>query len=236
MHKHIYNLDTLYKEDAISYYLLGAFMTDGCIYKRKDRSNTYCVTLTSKDKDWLELINQFICPNKRLLQHGQNCYRLMYMSSDMANWFMSKGCGERKSLTLQLPLVPKQYLPDFIRGCWDGDGSLSFSKSANKGKSWQSQANLTSGSLDFCTKLSDLLNDRDIKCSVYSHGKKQRIIEGRKILSNPCWRVVLSGGGSVYNLVKLIYPANVLAMPRKNKIAQDIISFREHNFMSSITL
>lgn len=207
-------------------------MTDGCVHQSKDRPNRKSATLTSKDKDWLEAVNQYICPNKPLLKHGLNCYRLMYMSTSMADWFISHGCGPRKSLTLQFPKLPEQYLPDFIRGCWDGDGSLSFTKSGNKGKTWQCQANLTSGSLSFCRTLTETLNDQDIKCRLYPYGKEQRKIEGRLITSNPCWRVVLSGGGSVYKLVKWLYPTNTpyLVMPRKYMIAQSIISFREANF------
>lgn len=117
-----YNLQTFYNEDNISYYLLGAFMSDGCVYKRKNRPNSKIVTLTSKDKDWLELINNIICPDKPILKHGKNCYRLMYMSSDLGTWLESKGCSSAKSLTLQFPNIPSKYLSDFIRGCWDGDG------------------------------------------------------------------------------------------------------------------
>jgi hypothetical protein len=231
MNKHIYNLETFYKENAISYYLLGAWITDGCIHKSKDRPNRKSTTLTSKDKDWLELINQYICPAKPLLKHGLNCFRLMYCSTEMADWFIQKGCHERKSLTIKFPKVPQKYMADFIRGCWDGDGSLSFTKSGNKGKTWQSQANLTSGSLSFCKKLTKILNKQGIKCSIYVHGSPQRKIEGRLITSNPCWRVVLSGGGSVYNLVKLLYPKDsLLSMPRKYELAQKIIQFREEKF------
>jgi hypothetical protein len=233
MNKHTYNTQTFYNEDAITYYLLGAWITDGCISISKDRPNRKSITLTSKDKDWLEIVNLYISPNKPLLNHGLNCYRLMYNSTELADWFIKHGCGPRKSLTLQFPNVPKQYLPDFIRGCWDGDGSISHTKSANHGKSWQSQANLTSGSLSFCEELASILNSYDIKCRVRSHGSPGRKIEGRLIASNPCWRVVLSGGGSVYNLAKLLYKNETqISMPRKNKIAQNIILFREANFSS----
>lgn len=231
MNKYLYNLETFYNENAVSYYLLGAWISDGCIYKSKDRPNRKSVTLTSKDKDWLEIINQIISPNKPLLKHGKNCYRLMYCSTAMADWFIAHDCDEHKSLTLKFPKVPKRYLADFLRGCWDGDGSLCFTKSGNKGKSWQAQANLTSGSQSFCKEMAKILTQHNVKCRVYPHGKGQRKIEGRPITSNTCWRVVISGGGSVYNLVKLLYASEAeISMPRKNKIAQEIIQFRETHF------
>jgi hypothetical protein len=236
MNKYNYNLNTFYNEDANSYYLLGAFMTDGCIYTRKNRPNSKIATLTSKDEDWLKIINSKICPEKPLLNHGLNCFRLMYMSSELCNWFESKGCYQQKSLTLTMPKVPVEYLYDFIRGCWDGDGSLSFTKSANKGTSYQAQANLTSGSLKFCEQLASLLNQENIKCSVKEHNFANKKIEGREITSNNCWRVVLSGGGSVYNLVKNLYTTNQISMPRKYNLAQNIIDWRESNFKITDTV
>jgi len=221
--KYNYNFQTFYKEDFLSYYLLGAFITDGCIYISKDRPNKKCIDLTSKDKDWLEIINKYICPDKPILKHGKNCYKLTCYSTELANWFISKGCGPRKSLIVNFPNIPIQFLSDFIRGCWDGDGSLSFTKSGNGGKNYQRQANLTSGSLSFCNSLCEELNKLNIKCKVKNHGRSFREIEGRILKPSNCFRVVISGGESTYNLCKLLYSENKISMPRKQKIAQDII-------------
>ena len=199
-------------------------MTDGCVYVRKNRPNSLVVTLTSKDKDWLETINQYICPNKPLLKHGLNCYRLMYMSSDMGNWLISHGCGARKSLILQFPDIPIKYLGDFIRGCWDGDGSLSHTKSANKGRNWQRQANLTSGSKEFCQSMSDHLTSLEVKNKITPHGNHERKIDGRVLQPSMSWRVVVSNGNSTYNLCKSIYEDCIISMPRKQKIAESIIA------------
>jgi hypothetical protein len=224
MNKHDYNLKSFYDEDAISYYLLGAFMTDGCVHKSKNRPNRKSITLTSKDMDWLEAINQHISPNKPLLKHGERCFRLMYNSTKLADWLISKGCDERKSLTLQFPNVPPKYLPDFIRGCWDGDGSISFTMSGNGGTTYQRQANLTSGSIAFCQAMTDALNNNGVRCNVKPHKVPERQIDGRTLKASVSWRVVLTSGKSTYDLVKLIYyPTCPLAMPRKMNIAQRII-------------
>ncbi len=44
--KHKYNENIFTDENEISYYLLGVFLTDGCMKKTS-------VSLFSKDKDWL---------------------------------------------------------------------------------------------------------------------------------------------------------------------------------------
>ena len=208
---------------------MGAWISDGCIYKSKDRPNRKIVTLTSKDKDWLESINQYICPEKPLLNHGKNCYRLMYNSTGLAEWFISNQCDSQKSLTVKFPNIPKKYLKDFIRGCWDGDGSLSFTKSGNKGKNYQRQANLTSGSLEFCNELSAVLNKLSIKNKVIPHGRHLRKIDGRILQPSNSWRVILTSGQSTYNLCKQIYENSSLSMPRKQNIAEAIIAEWEIN-------
>jgi len=221
MNKYNYNLDTLNKLDNISYYLLGSFITDGCIYIRKDRSNTKITTLTSKDKNWLELINNIICPEKPILNHGKNCYRLMYCSTEISNWFIDHGCLPNKSLSTYIPNIPNPYIKDFIRGCWDGDGSISFTKTKTDG--YQRQANITSGSKLFCENMSKILTEMEIKNKVYTHTLQtdKRQIEDR-VIKGASYRCILSNGEAVYKLCK--FYENNFAMPRKKDIALKIIN------------
>lgn len=226
MNHYTYNVNVFYNNDAISYYLLGAFMSDGHIHIRKNRKNAKYVTLTSKDQDWLILINNLICPEKPLLKKGKNCYYLMYNSTKIADWLIANKCTSKKSTTLEFPNVPIEYLSDFIRGVWDGDGSLSFTKSGNKNKNYQRQANLTCASLSFCTELAKILNINNIKCNIRIHSAKgsKRIIENRILISTTnCYRIILSSGRAVYNLCKLMYNNNI-CMPRKFLVAQNIIT------------
>jgi len=226
MNKYNYNLEVFYNENEFSYYLLGAYMTDGCIYAFKNRENKKAVSLVSKDKDWLDVLTQYICPKKPLIKKN-NCYILSCYSYKIANWLENNGCTQRKSLTLKFPKnIPNKYMPFFIAGCWDGDGSLSFTKrNDTKSLCFQRQANLTSGSLEFCNDLSKFLLQNGIKNSVKEHGGKERIIEGRKIPPTFCYRVVLDSGKQVYNLCKYMYKDTFdFYMPRKYKLAKQIIN------------
>jgi len=54
-HKHTYKAEAFYNENELSYYLLGAFITDGCVHQ-----NRRVVSINSKDYDWLFDINQLI--------------------------------------------------------------------------------------------------------------------------------------------------------------------------------
>jgi len=129
--KYHYNLDLFYCEDALSYYLLGAYMTDGCISITKDHSA--CITLSSKDRNWLNAVAQLICPELPIkMHHNHKCWDIKIHSYELAQWFISKGCTPKKSLTLKFPDVPNKFIPDFIRGIIDGDGTIILTKFKRK--------------------------------------------------------------------------------------------------------
>lgn len=229
MIKHEYNLQTFYNEDKISYYLLGAFMADGCVYIVKNR-NKKQVSLVSKDDEWLYAMNKYISPNKKLERKSENCNMIQYNSTAIGDWLISKGCVPKKSLILDFPEVPKEFLPDFIRGCWDGDGTVSFNKSCNGGANYNRDAYLTCGSLIFCNKMSIKLLELGIKSKVIEHNCPERKIENRILKPSKNWRVKI-WGENTYKFCKIIYGNNPeIYMNRKYIIAIDLINQWENVF------
>lgn len=61
------------------------------------------------------------------------------------------GVYQNKSKTAQFPNVPKEYMPDFVRGYFDGDGHVTKSHG-------QIQFGFTCGSIDFIQGLSTILS------------------------------------------------------------------------------
>ena len=121
--KYTYNINAFLHEDAISYYLLGAFMTDGCIHTVKSRQSVRYATFDSSELDWMIKLRDIISPNHTIFKE-RTTHRLAIHNNTITDWLISKGCTPRKSLTLQYPKIPDEYLPDFLRGCWDGDGCI----------------------------------------------------------------------------------------------------------------
>jgi intein/homing endonuclease len=60
------------------------------------------------------------------------------------------GVKPRKSLNIRFPTVPDDFLKDFIRGVFDGDGSVYFEK---RSMSYPVRASFVSSSQDFIEKL-----------------------------------------------------------------------------------
>lgn len=123
-------------------YILGFFYADGCNYKPK---STISMSLQEEDVYILERIRREIGSERELdfLDYSnkhdfgyiyKNQYRLLLFSSYMCNSLENKGMLQNKSLILQFPnedILPKELIRHFIRGYFDGDGSVTFSENGN---------------------------------------------------------------------------------------------------------
>lgn len=131
-----YNLNEHYF-DAIDTpnkaYILGLLYSDGCNYEPK---NTISISLQEDDKELLDLVRKEIGSEKELEyidysnKHDfgynyKNQYRLLIFSSHMSRELHNKGVVANKSLKIDFPkwLDPSLF-PHFIRGVYDGDGSV----------------------------------------------------------------------------------------------------------------
>lgn len=220
--KYDYNLAAFYDENDLSYYLLGAFMTDGCVYK--NNKNTFACQLSSRDREWLDTIKELIGSNLRIHTFKKNYYGIRIIRNDIASWFMSHGCVPRKTLTLKMPAVPQQYMPDFLRGCIDGDGSIGtyFNKDSTK-----RTCCLISASKEFLDGVQKYLHLQDIKSGITE--KKQgrpAIINGKPIIQKHKCYCLYTTGINCFKLLHLIYyPEHKISLARKYGLAKEIISF-----------
>jgi intein-encoded DNA endonuclease-like protein len=216
--KYNYNLDVFYRENALSYYLLGVFMTDGNINVRPNR---ILPSLKSKDLDWLTLIRDQICPDLKILKEkNTNCYALQIYSTQLGRWLISRGCTANKSLSLRMPNVPEEYFFDFLRGCLDGDGTVAmYSKNTRT-------IRLHSSSKQFIYAINEKLLNFGISSRIvcippYTH---KSTIQGRIIeYKNPYYKLLLTGKQCIKLANLAYYPNNALSMPRKQKVANILI-------------
>lgn len=107
-------------------YWLGFLFADGY---NDERRGYIEVALASKDKEHLEKFKQAIeseHPIADRLIKKSLVVRLMFCSRKMSNDLASHGCVQAKSLILEFPdSVPEELVHHFIRGYFDGDGSVS---------------------------------------------------------------------------------------------------------------
>lgn len=114
-------------------YWLGFIAADGCVYKRKNSGNFLSFNLNIKDKEHLNKFLKAINSSAKIKQkegtgfgEGTTIAHLEINSTFMVNDLENLGIVPRKSLILKPPIgkiEEKYYLP-YIKGYFDGDGSI----------------------------------------------------------------------------------------------------------------
>jgi hypothetical protein len=100
-------------------YILGFWFADGCI----KGGNRFTISQHKDDRYLLEKILISMESNYKISIY-KNMATLNICSRDIVEDIKSLGGTERKSLCCKMPFVPSEYLPDFVRGLWDGDGTI----------------------------------------------------------------------------------------------------------------
>ncbi len=105
-----------------------------------------------------------------------------FMRKEMMDDLSKIGLTQRKSLTMQFPMVPENHKRHFIRGCWDGDGGFSVNPMSPMG-------HYTCGSKEFIEKIVDELYQVGIvRRQIDKASHEERLFCGKNIL----WALILS--------------------------------------------
>lgn len=118
-------------------YILGLWYADGTVYEK-----TNCIKIDLIDKEILEKIKDTIEYNGEIKKYVQgkkrfygieyeckDSYRLSLSSSQLKNRLIELGCVPNKSSILRFPRkeqVPDKFIKDFIRGYFDGNGTIGY--------------------------------------------------------------------------------------------------------------
>ena len=184
-------------------YWLGFLYADG--YINRDR-NSIELSLAECDLEHLEKFKSFTeCENEIKYRPNQKAYRLVIYSQKIVDDLIKLGCTQAKSLTLQFPTesqVPSHLIQHFMRGYFDGDGSVSSIK-ANKGNSYQLRFSILG--------TSDFLNDYEsILLNVLNREKgNKRQSEGQ------AFSVSYNGNKQAKNFFNFLYNNATIYLERK---------------------
>lgn len=109
-------------------YVLGYFVADGCIAVAKGRKNPFTFNITSADKKHLERIKKAIRSThkicNKLVDENSKGFQIQIRNQALVRDLMGLGSTPRKTYNLQPINVPNKYFPDFVRGFFDGDGTV----------------------------------------------------------------------------------------------------------------
>lgn len=122
-------------------YFLGLLFADGCIVDTQAYQKSLTISLQERDsyilykmKKYLNYQGNITFKKRKQLQHKDQ-ETLNITSDKLCNDLINLGCTPKKSLTLEFPngKIPDHLMRHFIRGLFDGDGSIASQKTYKKG-------------------------------------------------------------------------------------------------------
>lgn len=143
-------------------YVLGYFVADGCIHIDKKRKNkSFIFNITSVNLRHLYKIRKILGSNHKISKKfGSNIYKTGYQiqirNSVLAKDLINIGVFPRKTYNLKPIKVPKKYFSSFVRGFFDGDGTVYIYK---VNRVWQLKSGFVCSSLPFLKNLNKHLCD-----------------------------------------------------------------------------
>lgn len=127
-------------------YVFGLIISDGCI------SKAGTVSLCINDKELLEKVKVTMHSEHKIVpsKHQKGLYYFHFARKKLVHDLEKLGVLPKKSLVVKFPEVPQEYLADFIRGVFDGDGSVFFDKRRSR---FPLRSKFVSSSVDFINGL-----------------------------------------------------------------------------------
>ena len=183
-------------------YIFGWIMSDGCLMKCGRNKTTYAVVIVSNDYDVIEWLHQKLCIGNKIYKCG-NGYSIKYRNISSINFMISNNLKERKSLTMEFPSsIPEEFVFDFLRGYFDGDGSLILHKTDYN---TYGQVSFTCGSVQFVNTIREILAVRGIDSHVYQDGR----------CGNSSYYLKVTKRSEIIKLFNLMYSGDKYCLKRK---------------------
>lgn len=166
-----FNHDFFKSWSAQMAYVLGLIFSDGTVEDVRKSSRTCYLGITSKDKQLILDIQKVMSSEHNLYHRKEHQYKFPDQRTGISkeNWtlrigskklfddLVKLGLKPRKSLSLKFPEISNEYLNFFVRGYFDGDGSISTYITKGR-KAYRLRITFTCGSKQFLESLSKRLN------------------------------------------------------------------------------
>ncbi len=182
-----------------SVYWLGFFCADGNIYK-----NEISIDLAYKDLVHLKMLQNMIGSNHPLQYRStRNTIRLRFCNKSILTQLKKMGLTENKTFTLKFIDISDLYLPHFIRGYFDGDGSVHVDKRYN------SLVLDFNGNFAFISKLNQIFSEKlNIKLQNMSPSKS-------------IWRIRYTAKSDINEIFNYLYKDAKYYLARKKQVIEN---------------
>jgi hypothetical protein len=156
--------------------MLGLIYTDGNITNSSIKMGR--LTFAQKEKELVEKFLTLMGSDAKILYRRREKYvdttagELYYfhINSDFVYKQLTEfGLTPNKSLSMTFPKIPDEYLRHFIRGCWDGDGTVYIEKRNN-----EIRTSFVCGSLEFIKVLKEGLSKQGLSGVTLYENKRSK--------------------------------------------------------------
>lgn len=204
-------------------YWLGFIYADGFITKRTHGNPVFGITLAEKEP--LEKINKCMNSNKPIGEYKKiNSYsnksieyKLAFCSPQLTSDLEKWGCVENKTFKLKFPdFLDKSLIPHFVRGYFDGDGSVFYH--ITKGDNGKEYMNL---GITICG-IESYLKDFAKACNF-----PENVVYKDKRKKTDCWSIKLASNIRCLTMYHFMYKnAGDCYLSRKREKFEDFIKER----------
>lgn len=202
-------------------YFIGLIASDGSVHNKKanyeNSQNTMQITLKSNDRHILEILHRELNTGRKCTigNNGNTC-SFQIASDDICEDISKYGIIYNKTWNLNISNIPLEYIPSFLLGYFDGDGSISKSETISK-------TNVSiCGTESTIKSISNMLDYRKLKYSIIED-KRYHKYKGR------FFSIVFKNTSEKYSFLKTIYSIDCENLIRKKSLAFDFFYKVENN-------
>ena len=195
-------------------YAVGLIATDGCL-----SGDGRHLELTSKDTQQLKNFMRCLgiknkIGTKASGYSSRRYYRVQFGDKLFYDFLLEIGLSSAKSKTLKELKVSKKYFFDFLRGTFDGDGSIYAYWDPRWHSSYMFYVQLASASIDFLRWV-----EQQVFKLAHVHGKIKP--------SGRIYQLVYAKGGSMVLLGRMYYNEKLVCLKRKKDKIDRILRVNE---------
>lgn len=116
-------------DSSEKYYILGLLYSDGYLTENNNKEYVGLKLIDKQILDDISSLTECNQPYKCGVTSANNqLYRIEFRDKQVIEDLKNLGFHKRKTFTITYPNIPFEYNGDFIRGVFDGDGCIHFSK------------------------------------------------------------------------------------------------------------
>lgn len=146
-------------------YFLGFISADGCVYKREKHQGLLSISIQKRDDEMLKQMIVDMDSTHHLLYRSNYC-ALAITSDSIYQDLLNLGVSQRKSWSIRfndiVKHVPNEFIRDYIRGYFDGNGCISKTEGVIQSKVAVSIVT----NIWFLEEMGEYLNGIGLTCSV----------------------------------------------------------------------